>query len=184
MPSTEQTPVFKNPHDLVVHIYHEHSQWIKNLIRQMVRNHADTEDIFQDFLIALLTKPNLAHKSLHKGYLRLALTHGVIDFMRRNTSYRNRLDRFSRRYSSDATGGCVLDHLISREQCAIINQIIDEKLPQSIRAALKMHLENNCSYRDIARELNLCQASVRRYLYLSRKQMKDLLSKNQIGLEQ
>lgn len=164
--------------EAVHHIHQEYCQWILATIKKLVRHGDDADDIFQDFFVLLLTKPQLARSIQHKGFLYRTLNRDVIDFMRRKKAYRNRLNKFADKKPPNTQDISTLDRLLSQQECQFITQLIEQKLPDSLRKVLKMHLDCNCTNSEIARRLNIGPASARRYLYLGRKKVKTLLIEN------
>ena len=165
-----------NRNDLVERLYLEQSQWIRETIDKLVRQGEDADDIFQDFFVMLLTKEQLPNSIGHKGFLFRTLSRDVIDFMRRKKAYQNRLGKFAVKKPPATQSKSTLDGLLSQYECDFITQLIENELPKSIRKVLKLHLDCDADYPEISRRLNIGQASARRYLYLSRKRMKSLLT--------
>ena len=164
--------------EAVEHIHQEYCQWIYATIEKLVRHGDDVDDIFQDFFVLLLTKPQLANSIRHKGFLYRTLSRDVIDFMRRKKAYQNRLTKFADKKPPPTQCESTLDSILSQQECQLIYQLIDQKLPASLGKVLKLHLNCNCNHAEIARRLNIGPSSARRYLYLSRKRMKVLLAEN------
>ena len=117
--------------DIVERIYNEYGQWIRQTIDVLVYNGDDAEDIFQNFFVMLLTNPQLPHMIQHRGFLFCTLKNDIIDFMRHKNTYRDRIDRLTKKKTMRrkiTQGKSLLDHLLAQDECSIIIQLIDQEL--------------------------------------------------------
>ena len=155
---------------------------ITSLIRRMIRNEQDVQDLTQDTFI----KAYNALKSFQFGYsfsswIYKIASNTCIDFLRKKRLAEVSLSQKSNsdeEYEIEIEDKSFLPDMrvLTEERSRALQQAI-EKLPDNYREIIKLRHETEMDYADIAEKLNLPLGTVKAHLFRARKQLFEQLKK-------
>ncbi len=157
---------------------------IASLIRRMVRDEDDVDDLVQEsFIKAYRALPGFRFGYSFSAWLYRISSNTCIDFLRKKrlaTVSINRpipagdedhyLDIEDQSYMPD------LD-VLSRERKKVLNKAIDD-LPENYRVIIKLRHEEELDYKDIALKLDIPLGTVKAHLFRARKVLLQNLKKD------
>jgi RNA polymerase sigma-70 factor (ECF subfamily) len=141
-------------------VYRRHGGAVHALARRIIRNDAPAEEITQEVFLDLWNRPEKfdAQRGTLRSFL-LARTHGKsVDYVRSETSRRNREERTSR---ETATAGYDIDHEVW--DMAVAEQVHEalEALPDDLRKPIELAYFGGHTYREVAEMLRQPEGTVK-----------------------
>lgn len=141
-----------------------------------LKNRELCEDILQEVFISLWNKrQTLIIKTTLKNYLYASVTYKVYDVFRKNTDLLNNelLDKFDQRIQ-ESNPETVLMHqeLIAQIEIAI------EALPEKSKVVFKLSREEQLTYIEIAKKLNISTKTVEAHISKSLRLLRNSLGTN------
>ncbi len=155
-----------------------YSQHLYSTIVSITRNREDAEDALQDtFLRAYQSLRTFEGRSSFYSWLtRIAINSALMILRKRRTRAEVSFDassdtaddlpQFEIRDSSPSPEQ-ICDQ---RQRCFHVQRAI-QKLEPSLRAAMQIHMANECSLKEVARELEISEAAVKARLYRARQRL-------------
>lgn len=141
-------------------IFDRYSMLIYYKVNQMLRDPEASEDIIQDLFSMLWEKPELLREDANlAGYLYINSRNRVLRLIQRGktkSDYLIELGKYSSEVSYDT-----LEKLDEKELMLLIIQEIDN-LPAKMREVFQLSRIANLSHKEIALQLNISEATVRK----------------------
>lgn len=157
----------KNQHEenvaLARDIFLEHGDFIRKVIRFRISDPDHADDLFQEFFLSIAGNPPRDVREL-QAFLYRAIVNRCIDAGRRKQTYKAKLQQYAdrRRYPSGQTPP---DHrIIVAEEAEKMFGLIDERLPDYIGKTMTLRFKKGYKNDQIAKEIGVSNASVRRYV--------------------
>ncbi|HEX3981864.1 MAG TPA: sigma-70 family RNA polymerase sigma factor, partial [Acidimicrobiales bacterium] len=141
-------------------VYRRHGGAVHALARRILRSDAPAEEITQEVFLDLWNRPEKfdAQRGTLRSFL-LARTHGKsVDYVRSETSRRNREERTSR---ETATAGYDIDHEVW--DMAVAEQVHEalDALPDELRQPIELAYFGGHTYREVAEMLRQPEGTVK-----------------------
>lgn len=155
---------------------------IKNLIRRMIKDQDDVNDLTQEaFIKAYKALPNFQFGYSFSAWLYRIASNNCIDFLRKRRFHKVSIDQpigdednYIDIKDEDLTPDI---ELISKERKMIINEAIDS-LPDNYKEIIELRHKKELDYKEIAEILKLPLGTVKAHLFRARKALYEVL-KNQ-----
>lgn len=157
-------------------IFTEHGDFIHAVIRSRVKDHAQADDLFQDFFLSLVCKPPPASVKKLKSYLFRAITNDMVDAVRRVEKYRARMHRYAEPLRYITGNGDPEKTLAGAEEMNRTFELIERRLQPSEARAITLRYRNDFSIQEIAETMRVDNRSVSKYLYKGLKKIRQLLT--------
>ncbi|RBP78250.1 sigma-70 family RNA polymerase sigma factor [Marinomonas rhizomae] len=148
-------------HDVMHSLYINHHNWLYAWIRKRLDNQCDAADLTQDTFLRIHAKQNADTINEPKAYLATIAKGLVGHFYRRKSLEQAYLELLAEQPESFA---------ISAESKSIILQTLEEidallsALPSNVKQVFLMSIIEGKKYQQIADEMNLSLATVKRYM--------------------
>lgn len=145
-------------------IYMEHGEFIREVIHANIQDKNLAEDIFQDFYLALVTKPVDPTYPSIRGYLHRAVKNDIIDSYRRIKAYKNRLERYAGHHIRPSAKIATPEEIASsKENTNNLFAIIEKNLTCVEAKAIKLRYNKGYDTGETAKFMNIRKRSVSRY---------------------
>ena len=144
-------------------VFDQYGDEIEALIRFQVQDQSVIDDIFQNLFLSLVNKPIPAGITNVKGYLYRAVTHDVIDSMRRAKNYQSQASRIVERRSYVAFEDGPDTTVIEVEQLDRLSELIKEQLPRCEAEAVVLTCIDELDAGQAARLMGVNRRTVSRY---------------------
>ena len=179
MSNTESQDTARDGIELATEIYQEHGEFLRAVIRCRVRDPHEADDLFQSFFLSLAANPPRKIDNL-RSYLYRALTNDRIDRLRRQRTGQKALQHYADRTRDKGTAVEPADRLANREEVERMFELIENKLPEHEGRSLKLRYRGGLDNDQIAEEMGVSNASVRRYICVGLKKIRQCLGVNQL----
>lgn len=156
-------------------IFNEHGNFIHAVIRSRVKNHAQADDLFQDFFLSLVCKPPPAGIKKLKSYLFAAITNDIADAARRVEKYQARMHRYAEHLRYITANGDPEKTLAGAEEMNRAFELIERRLQPSEARAIILRYRDDFSIQEVAQTMRVDNRSVSKYLYKGLKKIRQLL---------
>lgn len=158
---------------------------IKNLIRRMIKDQDDVNDLVQEsFIKAYNALPNFQFGYNFSAWIYRIASNNCIDFLRKRRFQKVSIDQpigDEENYINIKDEDLTPDiELISKERKNIINEAIDS-LPENYKEIIELRHKKELDYKEIADILELPLGTVKAHLFRARKALYEVL-KNQKGV--
>lgn len=152
--------------NIVHHLYLDHHRWLFNWLNRKLGDSADAADIAQDTFIRIIhtsTNENVAADAINepRAYLTVVAKRLVANLYRRRVLEKAYLDSLAQ-FQMTATPSLEHQALIL-ETLQEIDGLLDE-LPPKVRDAFLLSQLDGLTYAQIAKQLNVSERSVKRYM--------------------
>jgi len=164
---------------LAAEVFAEHGDYIKAIIRSLIRDTALVDDIFQDFFLCLVARPIPPDVRNIRSYIYRALARDSFDAIRRIEQYRGRLVRYSQRNENIINIDDRENALIETEETEKMLRTIRGLLPQSESTAVALRFVNGSTIGQIAEQMAVDKRSVSRYISVGLKKLRKFLAKKE-----
>ncbi len=148
----------------VTDIFDEYADFIRAVIHFQACGRFDEEDFFQEFFLLLVHKPVPMGVRNVKGYLYRAITHHVVDLIRRQQCYRRNLKKYSRETRISINNRPAENALIDDDQRAAVLAYVIRHLHEREAEAFTLKYRDNCTIPEIAARMGVDKRTVSRYL--------------------
>ena len=148
-----------------VEVFSEYGDFILAVIYYQVGNHAQADDLFQDFFLSLVSRPIPQNIQNIKSYLYKAITNDIVDAIRRAEKYQARIRKYADCLNFSVNKSTPKNALIEEEEIDRMFKFIEGCLPRSEAQAITLCYKHNHNIKDIAREMHVNDRSVRKYIF-------------------
>lgn len=164
-------------------IFLENEGLIKSVIFTKVSDRQQAEDIFQDFFLSFVTSPPKNHDNI-KSYIRTRLNRDIIDLCRKNTRYRNLIDRYSKSYPIETASNDKpeLKAIVDEEKTKMLN-LLSDNLTKSEAKAVELRHIHSYSTEETSEIMKIKKRSASRYLAIAVKKLRIILQPNPLESE-
>lgn len=159
---------------LASRIYHEHREFIYRIISANTKERDEADDIFQNLFLSLVKNPPQNDKNI-RGYLYRIIINDCIDATRRANMQRTKLNEYAMVRRSAQSEVDPSEPIIKSEEIEKIFTLIDGRLPSHLAYAIRLRYKSNCGNGKIAEKMDINRNSVRRYLSIGLKRIRQIL---------
>lgn len=156
-------------------IFAEYGDFIRAVICHHIGNKVHADDLFQEFFLSLVCKPLPADIQDVKSYLYKAIANDIVDAVRRVQKYRNYMQKYAKQINYFINKTTPEDASINTEGVNRMFELIEQLLPQREAQAVTMRYKHNCSIERIADTMQVNTDSVRRYICVGLRKIRDRL---------
>jgi RNA polymerase sigma factor (sigma-70 family) len=157
-------------------VFAEYGDFIRTVICYQVKNETQADDLFQDFFLYLVVRPLPTGVRNIKSYLYKAITNDIIDATRRVEKYQNRILKYTKRTNHSINIQNPEDILTEAEETDKMFELIEKRLRHSQAQAITLRYRNNYNIKEVAKQMNVDNASVRRYVSIGLNKMRLFLT--------
>ncbi len=170
----------------------KYSKLIKTLIRKMIKDEDDVEDLVQEtFIKAYKSLDRFQSNYTFSSWIYKIASNSCIDFLRKKRLNIVSLDQpFTNKNDDEDNIHLEIEDNSYQPDIEFINNerknaLIDsiENLPEKYKIIIKMRHEEELDYNEIAEKLNLPLGTVKVHLFRARKLLLDNLKKYNIQLD-
>lgn len=155
-------------------IIEEYEQFIRTVIRCRTNDPDHIDDLFQSFFLSLVAHPPRHSKNI-KSYIYHAISRDCIDAARKRNTYQLKIRRYAERCRHAREQPPPPEHrLMTAEEARTAFDLIDH-LPDHMGDALKLRYMKDYENDEIAEELGVKNSSVRRYISVGLKKIRQLV---------
>jgi RNA polymerase sigma factor (sigma-70 family) len=163
--------------DCTQKVFEEHGDFIRLVIRFNVRNEALCEDLFQDLLLFLISKPIPEDVQNVRGFLYRMISDRIKDTFRRIAHYHERIHRYAEHHAH------IIEHqpenrLIEAEETKKMFDLIGKKLPSKEALAVTLRYKKSYDTTKIAEKMGIKPRSVSRYVSVGIKKIRQVFNIN------
>jgi RNA polymerase sigma factor (sigma-70 family) len=142
-------------------IFDNHGGFIRIVIRSHVQDNDLAEDLFQDFFLALISKPLPGDDGNIKGYLYRAITNDIIDATRRIMKYRARTRKYAEVAKRPDGQKTPKETLQEMEEAEMILNLVRKRLPCTQAEAVSLCYFDGHRVKEIAKKMGIANATAR-----------------------
>ena len=164
-----------NSVNIAARVFAEYGDFIRAVIRYNTKDESNVDDIFQDFFLALVYKPIPEGIQNIKSYLYRAITNDIIDCTRRVKRYQEYMHKYGENFNCSINKSSPGDALIEKEQMGKMFELLKGRLPNSEARAIALRYGDNFNTGEIAKKMGLQKATVRRYISVGLKKLRQSL---------
>jgi len=150
--------------DRAAEIFSKYGDFILAVIRYRVGNDAQTDDLFQDFFLSLVSRPIPAGIQNIKSYLYKAITNEIVDAARRVQKYQTRMQKYAECLDNSINKSSPENALIKKEEINKMFKLIEGRLLHSEAQAIRFRFWNNFSIKEVAKKMHVNNRTVSRYI--------------------
>ena len=133
------------------------------------------EDLFQDFYLALAAKPMPDNIRDIKGYLYKAITHDIVDAIRRMERYESHIHKYGEKLNYSINKNGLENTLIEREELDKLFTLIKKRLPECESKAIALRYRDSHSIKEVAEKMGVEKRTVSSYISVGLKKIRQLL---------
>lgn len=145
-------------------IFAQYGQFIRAIIRTKIGQQAYEEDLYQDFFLSLARKPPPEDIKDIKSYLYRAITHDIVDAIRRMNTYRKCLEKYGEQTENSVNTRKSTNALKYSEDIDRVLTLIEKRLPDSQSRAIILRYKHGYEIKEIAKKMCIDSRSVSRYI--------------------
>lgn len=161
--------------DIAAKIFGEYGDFIHAIIRCKVRDETQTDDLFQDFFLSLVSRPPPPNIQSMKGYLYRAIINDIADSVRRVERYQIRIRRYAERLEYFRTEDSPENALIEAEEMDKMFKLIERRLPRIEAQAIFLRYRNNYKIKEVAKKMGIGSNTAWRYIYKGLRKIRQFL---------
>jgi len=153
-------------------IFHEYNKKLYPFVFSMVKSDSDAKEIIQEvFLDLWLHRGNLSSIEKPGAWLHTITANSTYDFLHSKSRYALRLKKMPQ---PDESADIVMNELDARFTQSLINEAV-ERLPFKRRQVFRMARIDGMTRKEIARELNISENTVRNQLVRAMSSVQEYL---------
>jgi RNA polymerase sigma factor (sigma-70 family) len=150
--------------EIATAIFAEYGRFIRGIIRSKIGQRPYEEDLFQDFFLSLAHKPPPDDIKDIKSYLYRAITHDIVDAVRRMNTYRKCLEKYGEQTENSVNTRKSTNAITYSEDIDRVLTLIENRLPDSQSRAIILRYKHGYEIKEIAEEMCIDSRSVSRYI--------------------
>jgi RNA polymerase sigma factor (sigma-70 family) len=170
-----QTNFSENPVEYAAYIIEKYESFIRTVIHSQNTTQIPEEDLFQDFYLALISKPVPENVRDLKGYIYKAIIHHLADSCIRLHNYEKKIKKFRKFYDFKAPQIDPKSALLMKEETDNMFEYIKEVLPGQKYVAIELRYKDGYSLKEIADKMGIKYSSVKKYLSKGIKKVRQCL---------
>jgi len=145
-------------------IFSKYGDFIRAVISYKVSDTGLVDDLFHDFYLSLVSRPIPSGIQNIKSYLYRAITNDIVDAARRVEKYRTRMQKYAECLDNSINKSTPENALIKKEEINKMFKLIEGRLPRSEARAITSRFRNNCSIKEVAKQMHVNNRTVSRYI--------------------
>lgn len=145
-------------------IFAQYGQFIRAIIRSKIGRQPFEDDLFQNFFLSLAYKPPPGDIQDIKSYLYRAITHDIVDAIRRVGTYRKVLEKYNEQNENFVNTGKSANAFNYSEDVDRLLTLIEKRLPDSQSKAIILRYKHGYEIKEIANEMRVDSRSVSKYI--------------------
>ncbi len=163
----------------------KHGVYIRQIIRGLVRDDADVEDLFQDFFLRLAAKPIPPHIRNVRAFLRTLLLREALDAQRRARRYAAHVKKCGGYFRKTINNVDPADAIIEEEQLDALLGAFEHYVQGREYRAVRLRYRESKNNAEIAEIMGVKASSVARYICTGLEKMRKIMEgRMQKGREQ
>jgi len=166
--------------ELAKRILAKHEDFIRSTICFHIKNEADADDIFQDLIIYLISKPMPKDIRNKRAFLYKVISARAKDAFRKKTCYRRNIQKYAQscRYTVDKSP---VDVMIEADEVKKMLGLIRHRLPSRQFLAIKLRYKKDLENSKAAKKMGIKYGSVTSYVSVGLKSLRDIFKKPEGG---
>ena len=156
-------------------LFMEYGDFIRAVIHCQVKNETKADDLFQDFFLSLVANPLPADVRNIRSFIYRAVTNDIINAAQRVENYQNKMLKYAKRFNYPINKKTPEDVVIESEETNKMFELIEMRLRRSEAQAITFRYRNNYSIKEVAIRMNVNSSSVRKYIYVGLRKIRQLL---------
>ena len=164
--------------DNTAQIFEQHGAFILTVIRYLVKDGNKEDDMYQDFFLALVSKPVPKDIQNIRSYLYKAIINDLVDSARRLHSYKVAVNKYANNLIFLINNDSVKNAFIENEEIDRMFEVIGGMLPRSQAQAISYRYKNGYAISEIAEKMSVNSKSVSRYISVGFKTIRRLWTIN------
>ena len=161
--------------EMAAKAFDKYGDAIRAVIRLNVRNESQTDDVYQNFFLAIVHKPIPSGIQNVKGYLCKAVTNDVIDAARKTKSYRTMIQNYAHRTAQRFIEQYPQSTAIRTEEADNIFRLIERQLCLREAQAVIHRYRYGHNVADAAERMAVKKRTYSRYLCAGLKKIRALM---------
>lgn len=161
--------------NIAAKVFGQYGDFIYAVIRCKVRNEAQADDLFQDLFLSIVSRPPPSLQNI-KGYLYRAITHDIVDAVRRIERYESNIRKYGDQLNYSINKNGFEDALLEREELDRLFALIRERLPESESEAITLRYRDSHSIKEVAKKMGVEKRTVSSYISVGLKKIRQLLT--------
>jgi RNA polymerase sigma factor (sigma-70 family) len=157
-------------------IFSEHDDFINSVIYNKVQNLEKTRDLSQNFFLSLVYSPIPPDVQNIRSFIYRAIINDIIDSRSQIERNLKNFQKYSKKMKNAINKTPSSNAYIEKEQIFEMLEMLKEQLPYSCFRAIILRYKENQSVREIAGKMGVKKASVRRYLSIGLKKLRQILT--------
>lgn len=157
-------------------IFAEYGGFIYNVIYSKTRNKAQTDDLYQDFFLSLVSKPPPVDIKNIKSYLYKAITNDIVDANRQVQRYQALMNKYADNLNLSINKPDSTDASTDEGSIKKVFSLIRGHLSPVEAKAITLRYNDNRSNEEIAKEIGAKKESVSRYICVGLKKIRQILA--------
>jgi len=162
--------------DRAAEIFSKYGSFILAVIRYQVGNDVQADDLYQNFFLSLVSRPIPARIQNIKSYLYRAITNDIVDADRRVEVYQTRMHKYAECLDNSINKSSPENALIKKEEINKMFKLIEGRLPRSEARAIRFRFWNNCSIKEVAKQMHVNNRTVSRYISVGLSKVRQFFS--------
>lgn len=170
---------FANNVNSAAEIFDEYGDFIRTVICYQVKNDAQVDDLFQDFFLALVSKPIPQDIQNMKSFLYKMIVNDIIDAIRRMKRYQSRIHKYADNLNRPINKNDPENVFIKTEEINKVFELIEKRLPKREAQAITLRYKNNYAIKEVAKKMDVDERSVSRYISVGFSKVRQFLAVKQ-----
>lgn len=170
-------------------IQKKYKRMVTSIIRRVVNNELDIEDLVQEtFIKAYNALPSYDQKYHFSSWLMKIATNHAIDFLRKRKLETVSISSQSVENDEDdylvqiPDPDLLPDQYLSQKELATSINLILEKMPANFRQVIILRFQQEMDYKEISEKLSIPLGTVKATLFRAKKMLSALLIKNKLHI--
>ena len=157
-------------------IISEYGDFIRAVIHYKVKNDTQSDDLFQDFFLSLVSKPVPAGVQNIRSYLYRAIINDIVDATRRVEKYKTRMNKYAECLDYSINKNTPENALIEAEETDKMFKLIEGWLRHSEAQAISLRYRNIYNIKEVAKKMHVNNRTVSRYISAGLSKIRQFLT--------
>lgn len=177
MPSVTLNSESANNVRLAEEIFAKHGCFIQTVIKCRVRDEHLRNDIFHDYFLSLVRRPIPENVTNVKGYIYRAICNDIYDSLRKSDCYGKHLLKHYQTAANSKAELAADSRMVEMEEVCKMFELMEAHLFSSEAKVLRLRYQSELTNQEIAKRLNLGNATVDTYMSTALKKLRGILNR-------
>jgi RNA polymerase sigma factor (sigma-70 family) len=160
-------------------IFSEYGDFIRTVIRYQVKNGTQADDLFQDLFLSLVSKPIPVDIQNVKSYLYRAITHDIIDAVRRVEKYKTLMNKYAECFNYSVNKPRPENAMVEAEETNKLFRFLEGRLRHSEAQAITLRYRNSYNIKEVAKKMHVDDRTISRYISTGLNKVRQFLTVKQ-----